>query len=1118
MKFTILMEPYDPNVVYFQDSREYVFHFNFASEHLAPFVGMTVQQFNAATLFEENQQAILGTVILPPERGRFAASEFNEYGIQFVRQDTYSREQLRDLFFLVKAHVEAGLNVEAFYFPTYEQRSIAEMHRAWFASEGIPLGSPARWAQGNTCYAEGWTLGALKYFPASDIDAAYRDGLLEPADILLTDGIPAELPFVAGIISLVPSTPNSHVAILARTYGVPFVHLALTGDADRARALVGHRTIFSACMDDYGSADVRLIDIEETLDDALLGQILELKEPSALQIAPMAERGAYGVSTEELQLADVVYVGGKASNFSLLREVIPENSPRAIALTFDLWNAFLDQPLTSVPLLELAPGERMVFWADGDDDQGPTHVSFRLNKAGESIALYDVDGHTLIDSVHFASQADDFSYGRQTDGGDQWQAFAEPSPGAANSSHPAAVGPGIVINEFMAGNRETIEDPDEAGQYPDWIELYNASNTSITLNGMYLTDDVNEPTRWQIPQVTEAKTLRQELDQRLSPHHSYPPKDMQMLSRDLALVRRLLSDSPAIDFGATLRSAVLALLTDPNHGFDAYARLRFRSSTNVEDSEEFVGAGLYDSFSGCLADDLALNSDSACACDPNRNSGRSVFRAIRQVFASFYNDNAYLERVRHDVNEAEVGMAVLVHHSFPDEIELANGVATIEVRGERASVLLTFVSQQGAVSVTNPEGVAIPEEVTVTVLSSGSVVPARLQRSSSLVPLGGTVMTWRDDYHKLVDLLLRISHEFSQVTGKTEYVLDAEYKKVAPGGAVLPEGGLVVKQIREIPEPNQTANVAAFVINQPLDLTVFTGEFELFDQTDVFADHRLKSRWTLETGNMPLDRDHLRAGLYSEVQIEILDEDRIDEIAGPMTLLPAVTHSYEDGTSVDTWHWFDLENPRTCQLETAGIPSVVTAAQNPIFIPADFGAYAFNLPYRCLTLHVDYEHPVCSWHQQLWSPGPPSGLRTTVSNTVHLWSPPAPSTRDVFQERSVALEGVSIRTSFYFPPPPIGFPDWRAHTAPLLRWGQTVIEGLTTEPIVLEGYYSQTYRPEHHNQIESFLFEPRLEPELPTDLVGQLTDLNIRLVHLVVDNQGNGSQSRIETYGFDAPP
>ena len=109
--------------------------------------------------------------------------------------------------------------------------------------------------------------------------------------------------------------------------------------------------------------------------------------------------------------------------------------------------------------------------------------------------------------------------------------------------------------------------------------------------------------------------------------------------------------------------------------------MRIRSSTNVEDSEEFSGAGLYDSYSGCLADEFDVDEIGPSLCDPNEPNERGVFRAIRRVFASFYNQNAFLERIRYSVNESEVGMALLAHHSFPDEIELANGVATIEKSG-----------------------------------------------------------------------------------------------------------------------------------------------------------------------------------------------------------------------------------------------------------------------------------------------------------------------------------------------------------------------------------------------------------------------------------------------------
>jgi hypothetical protein len=58
----------------------------------------------------------------------------------------------------------------------------------------------------------------------------------------------------------------------------------------------------------------------------------------------------------------------------------------------------------------------------------------------------------------------------------------------------------LFINEVMASNHATIEDPEEPGSYPDWLEIYNASDKRIELGGLYLTDkpDTN-PTKWQIP-------------------------------------------------------------------------------------------------------------------------------------------------------------------------------------------------------------------------------------------------------------------------------------------------------------------------------------------------------------------------------------------------------------------------------------------------------------------------------------------------------------------------------------------------------------------------------------------------------------------------------------------
>ena len=1113
IKFTILLEPHDPNVVYFQDSRQFVFHYSFATEVLDPFLGMSPQQFNAVSLFEEGQRAVLGTVILPPATGWPPEPKFQEYGIQFVRREPYTREQIRDMFHRVKAGVAAGPDARAFYFPTYEQQPVADAHRDWFASQGIPVSSTARWAEGNTCYAEGWALGRLKFFPADGIAEAYRVGLLGPADILLTDGVPAEVPFVGGILSLAPSTPNSHVAILARTYGVPFVHLALSEDADRAQQLIEHRVIFSVYGDEYGACNMRLIDTDALLDDATVGQILDMKKPLPLAIAPIASPGVTALSAEDLLPSDIRHVGGKAANFGILRQAIPEHSPYAVALSFDLWNAFLDQPLPSTSMVRLGPGEHMLLWADGDGEQGPSHLGFRLNRGGESIAVFDADGRTLIDVVHFGPQIEDVAYGRSTDGGDTWQSLVTPTPGQPNSGGSPVNGKGLVINEFMADNGTTIEDPGEPGEYPDWIELFNASDETITLSGLYMTDDINQPAKWQLfPVLTDRESLREEIAHRLSAYDSYPPPDMQTLAGDLAFIRSLFRQTHVARFHEDLRSAVIAVLTDPAHGFDPQARLRFRSSTNVEDSDDFIGAGLYDSFSGCLADDLADNDGGRSRCDLDRDSPRTIFGAIRRVYASFYNENAFLERLRHDVNEAEVGMAVLVHHSFPDDIELANGVATLEYLGPDRNSTITLVTQQGAVSVTNPEDESSPEEVIVEILPSGSIVPPRLRQPSSLLPLGAYVMEWRQDYTRLADLLLRVSEAFRAVTGETRYVLDLEYKKVAPGGTVLPEGGLVVKQVRQLPSPDDAATVTPFLIEQdPQEFQVYTGEFELFEQTDVFADHRLKSRWRLKTYSLPLDGATLSERLYESMELEYVDNGEVRTSPGQ----PQMDQSFDGQTVTVQWQSPHGGEQRTYELRTTRIPTAVSPAENPLLTLADLGTPAYNLPYRCLTLEVTYDSPVLSWHQQLWPGDAPSNLDTTLRDRVHLWRCPPPHPDDVYRERSLTSDGISISTAFYFPPPPQEYPTWDAHTAPLKRWGHTTIQGLTDEPCHLEGYYSQTYRPEHHNLIEHFLFEPRLEPGISPKVLIQLEAANIRLIHMITDNRPGGDQSQIRTYGFN---
>jgi spore coat protein CotH len=73
-------------------------------------------------------------------------------------------------------------------------------------------------------------------------------------------------------------------------------------------------------------------------------------------------------------------------------------------------------------------------------------------------------------------------------------------PAAPGVAHRYLVGytpPPVLINEFLTDNESV--NPDEAGEYDDWIELYNHGAVTITLDGMYLSDNLAVPQQWRFP-------------------------------------------------------------------------------------------------------------------------------------------------------------------------------------------------------------------------------------------------------------------------------------------------------------------------------------------------------------------------------------------------------------------------------------------------------------------------------------------------------------------------------------------------------------------------------------------------------------------------------------------
>ena len=929
VKFAIVAD--DPTRVFFADSHRFTFHYDFVTARLEPLVGISAAEFNRISQFNTNRELVLGAVLYPNDTRTLRT----EYGIQFLSQDPLPPEMVRDFFILVKSTIKLLPDapygpVQAFYIPTFEQSSIAHANSSYFASNGIPVSSVERWIVGDVCYSTGWGLGTLKFFAATNVSAAYADGRLLPQDILITDGIPAELPYVSGIITLAPTTPNSHVAILAQSYGVPFAFLI--DESQRARVLqLTNREIAFQTGDFFnsGNCNVLIHPIEPSLEPNVRTNLFGLKASAEFKLAQKATYGAYTAPIDNLVPADIKFFGGKAANYGLLRRVIPSNAEPAIAISFDLWDEFMSQA-------------------------------------------------------------------------------------------------------FGGG------------------------------------------------------TLRQEISNRLA-GFTYPP-NVGAVQTQLAGIRTLIR-------GALFTVDQRAAITNALSVFDRKRNIRFRSSTNVEDSDSFTGAGLYDSFSGCLADDQDEDTSGPSVCDATEEDERGVFRAIGRVYASFYNNNAYLERLRLGVDENQVGMAILVHHSTPDETELANGVATGKWRpangGQPSEFAGTLVTQLGAVSVANPDGSATPEQV-LFFKQKGRTPQLTFNQSSSLVRLGEHVMSWDQDYTNFADLLFEIAEGYANlVTNKPTFHLDFEYKKVTPAT-------LEIKQVREIPVTTNRF-IAPFVLNNPG--VTFANWQGFYD--DIFLAHRLKSRWTLHHRNVQFVETNLAQGFYTDLSIEYLVGTNVQTLSGPISSFSNFAHQvvmFETPRIEDQWRMPTISGSMDFTLRTFFSQQVDAQTPFRTLPPSVFTG---------MELDVWFSNPVLNIE-----PFGETSYLTNISSRLYPLRSETPN--DLFREAAFEVVGqgtnVSIRSSYWLPAEARG-DDCRC---PLLRIVESRIDGFTTEPIVLRGYWSQTFNDIHHSDYQQFIFEPRLEPGVSQQQLNELAAADIMQIY--VNGNGEFFPPVLIIVGFDGTP
>jgi hypothetical protein len=239
-----------------------------------------------------------------------------------------------------------------------------------------------------------------------------------------------------------------------------------------------------------------------------------------------------------------------------------------------------------------------------------------------------------------------------------------------------------------------------------------------------------------------------------------------------------------------LRAAMLAATVDQAFQDELKAKMaadypgmtmRFRTSTNSEDLDGFPCAGCYESHTG----------------DPAKWD--SVLDAIKETFSSIWLFRTFEERSYYGIDHKSVGMALLVHHNFPDEE--ANGVAITANPFDEAGLDPAFyvnVQAGGSAEVVHPP----PGVTSDQFLYYFSVPNQPITYLTHTNLVSGNVLTVKQ-IHELGVALDAIHDRFSAAYGPAAgntgfYAMDIEFKFDDDADKTKP-ATLYIKQARPYP-------------------------------------------------------------------------------------------------------------------------------------------------------------------------------------------------------------------------------------------------------------------------------------------------------------------------------
>jgi hypothetical protein len=303
----------DKNRIYYVNSKLYTFHVDFVNgTYLSLERG---DEFFKNTYINPNRRFILGTLAYqtPVKRWTF----------EFWEGDLISAEQMKLTYDVIN---------KTFFEPVAYKPNSLRQEEASTGIEGMQRVMQSDIAQEQEYQALNLAQGIGRIHIIEKLDDHVEIGFNE---ILILNEVPVSLPKVAGIITTHPSTPLSHINLLAKSWGVPNAYVK--NAQELFKAYDGRFIILETLQDKYTirPADNKALDEYQKrllVRKALMTPRFDL---SVKQLASLREQGK----------EDIIAFGGKSANLGeVMNARLPGVTvPNGFGIPFYYYDQFIKE-------------------------------------------------------------------------------------------------------------------------------------------------------------------------------------------------------------------------------------------------------------------------------------------------------------------------------------------------------------------------------------------------------------------------------------------------------------------------------------------------------------------------------------------------------------------------------------------------------------------------------------------------------------------------------------------------------------------------------------------------------------------------------------------------------